>query len=134
MNTLDDAVDLVVAYLKAMENRDLATAQGFVAQTGLELVFPGDRRFSGLDEIRSNSAGRYGFVGKTITETDAWQNGETTRVMVQGTLHGEWRDGAPFEGIRFVDLFDLTAGKIRRQQVWNDTAERLIALGKEWQT
>lgn len=133
MITLDDAVDRVIAYLGAMENRDIATAQGLVAETDLELVFPGGRRFSSLDEIRRNSAGRYGFVGKTITGTDAWQKGRTTRVMVWGMLHGEWRDGQPFEGIRFIDLFDLVEGKIQRQEVWNDTAERLIALGNERQ-
>ncbi len=28
-----------------------------------------------------------------------------------------------FEGIRFIDRFEVTAGKITRQDVWNDIAE-----------
>ena len=41
-------------------------------------------------------------------------------MLIAGTLHGEWLDGSRFEGIRFVDLFDLRDGRIWRQQVWND--------------
>jgi hypothetical protein len=40
-----------------------------------------------------------------------------------GTLHGVWLDGTPFEGIRFIDRFELADGRIQRQDVWNDMAE-----------
>jgi hypothetical protein len=34
-----------------------------------------------------------------------------------------WADGSSFEGIRFIDRFELVTGKIQRQDVWNDLGE-----------
>jgi len=42
-----------------------------------------------------------------------------------GTLYGEWPDGRPFEGIRFIDRFVARAGKLADQKVWNDLGEQL---------
>ena len=42
---------------------------------------------------------------------------------VLGTLFGEWLDGTAFEGIRFIDRFQLSEGLIVRQDVWNDMGE-----------
>ena len=44
-------------------------------------------------------------------------------VYARGTLNGAWLDGSPFNGIRFIDRFEVRAGKITRQEVWNDLAE-----------
>jgi len=44
-------------------------------------------------------------------------------VYTRGTLAGAWPDGAAFSGIRFIDRFEVTGGKITRQDVWNDIAE-----------
>lgn len=44
-----------------------------------------------------------------------------------GTLYGAWPDGTPFEGNRYVDRFVLSGGKIVRMDVWNDSAEILLA-------
>ena len=41
-----------------------------------------------------------------------------------GTLYGEWPDGTPFEGNRYVDRFVVRGGKIVQMDVWNDSAER----------
>jgi len=41
-------------------------------------------------------------------------------VFCTGTLHGEWLDGSTFEGIRFVDRFEIADGLLQRQDVWND--------------
>jgi hypothetical protein len=38
-------------------------------------------------------------------------------------LYGVWCDGSAFNGIRFIDRFTITDGKITSQQVWNDLAE-----------
>ena len=40
-----------------------------------------------------------------------------------GTLSGEWLDGTSFEGIRFIDRFEVVGDKISRQDVWNDMGE-----------
>lgn len=128
--TLDEARDLAVAYLEAMERRDLDTARGFVGPAP-EITFPGGRRFSSIDEIVANSSGRYRRVCKTITRRDAWDAGEAIGVLITGTLYGEWPDGSTFDGIRFADRFDIVDGRIVRQEVWNDAGERVLAMQKE---
>jgi hypothetical protein len=44
-------------------------------------------------------------------------------VYCHGTLQGQWPDGSAFEGIRFIDRFLVQAGRLVRQDVWNDLAE-----------
>jgi hypothetical protein len=44
-------------------------------------------------------------------------------VYVRGTLHGRWRDGSAFDGVRFIDRFEIRDGLIVRQDVWNDAGE-----------
>jgi 4-oxalocrotonate tautomerase family enzyme len=43
-------------------------------------------------------------------------------VTCHGHLHGEWPDGTAFEGVRFIDRFEIRAGRLTRQDVWNDLA------------
>jgi phenylpyruvate tautomerase PptA (4-oxalocrotonate tautomerase family) len=115
---LPDARDVVRAYLSAMEARDLATARTHLAP-GFTMTFPGGVRMQTLEELIAWSAPRYRFVKKTYERFDV---AETT-VYCFGTLHGEWPDGTAFEGIRFIDRFELAAGLIVRQDVWNDMGE-----------
>lgn len=131
MTDYTSASDIAVAYLAAMEARDLDTARRYVADTGLELVFPGDRRFTSIEAIVANSSGRYRVVKKRITGRDAWQSEGRVRAMITGTLYGEWPDGTPFEGIRFVDWFEFEGERIVKQHVWNDAGERILATRKE---
>ena len=51
---------------------------------------------------------------------------DETIVYNIGTLYGEWPDGTPFEGNRYVDRFVVRGGKIVQMDVWNDSAERLL--------
>jgi hypothetical protein len=51
--------------------------------------------------------------------------GETVVYSI-GTLYGEWIDGTPFEGNRYVDRFVVQGGEIVKMDVWNDSAERLL--------
>lgn len=131
MSDLTQAIDDALAYLEAMEARDFERARGYVADGALDLVFPGDRHFTRIDQIAQNSSARYRFVGKRFERRDAWESDGLVRVMLTGTLYGEWPDGTPFEGIRFIDWFEFEAGRIRRQHVWNDTAERLLEMPRE---
>jgi hypothetical protein len=34
-----------------------------------------------------------------------------------------WNDGSAFEGIRFIDRFEVVNNLLTRQEVWNDVAE-----------
>jgi hypothetical protein len=51
---------------------------------------------------------------------------DETIVYSLGTLYGEWPDGEPFEGNRYVDRFVVRDGLIVKMDVWNDSAERLL--------
>ena len=119
---LPDPAALVKDYLAAMEARDLAAAQAFLDDE-FETVFPGTQPMKSLAEVIDWAKGRYRFVRKTEEVVDAFQNGSISVVYVRGVLFGEWPDGSPFEGIRFIDRFEVREGRIARQDVWNDIAE-----------
>lgn len=128
---LNEAVETVETYLAAMEDRDLERARACVSAGDLDLTFPGGRHFTRIDEIVANSSGRYAAIGKTIERRAAWSENAGTHVLFAGTLFGRWPDGTPFDGIRFIDLFELKDGLIVRQEVWNDAGERLLAGQKQ---
>ncbi len=119
---LPDASALVRAFLEAMQARDLAAAREFLAP-GFSMQFPGTAPMHALEQLVEWARGRYQQVAKTYERfEESWGDGVTT-VYCSGTLHGIWPDGRPFEGVRFIDRFEVEAGRIRRQDVWNDLAE-----------
>ena len=61
-----------------------------------------------------------------MERTDVVPGRGETIVYNLGTLYGEWPDGTPFEGNRYVDRFVVRGGKIVQMDVWNDSAERLL--------
>lgn len=117
-----DPAELVRAYLAAMEARDLDTARTMLAD-GFEMTFPGTGTMTTLEELVEWAAPRYRFVKKTCDAFEAFGADGRAIVYCHGTLGGEWPDGTPFSGIRFIDRFEVAGGKIVRQDVWNDLAE-----------
>ncbi|MEM0947136.1 MAG: tautomerase family protein [Pseudomonadota bacterium] len=117
-----DPKGVVLGYLDAMAARDTETASGFLS-VGFEMRFPGSGPMTRLQELIAWSKDRYRFVTKTNEAVEAFQSGRTTCVFVRGTLAGTWPDGTVFDGIRFVDRFEIEDGLITRQDVWNDLAE-----------
>jgi hypothetical protein len=118
----EDPAAIVQAYLAAMEARDLPAARAHLAP-GFAMTFPGGVRLDSLEALVAWSAPRYRFVRKTYERFDAMPG----LVYCFGTLHGEWPDGTPFAGIRFIDRFELEGRLIRRQDVWNDMGEARAA-------
>lgn len=119
----DAGIDIARRYLAAMERRDLEEATRLV-HAQASFVFPGGATRTSLADIVAGSGKRYQFVGKTIERCDASVQADGgTIVYVIGMLHGRWLDGQGFEGIRFIDRFEIEAGLIRRQEVWNDAGE-----------
>jgi hypothetical protein len=116
-----DAGALALAFLRAMEDRDLAGAQAFLAP-GARLIFPGGVVYASLDDLVTGSARKYASVRKRIEALDVVPGPDQDVAYVFGTLYGRWRDDSPFEGIRFIDRFTIRAGRIVRQDVWNDSA------------
>lgn len=120
------ASDVVRGFLDAMEARELERARACLAP-GFVMVFPGGARFTALDELVAWGKGRYQRVGKHFDGFDESWQGDTSVVYVRGTLHGVWPDGTPFQGIRFIDRFEVVQGQLVRQDVWNDLATHRAA-------
>lgn len=116
------AADIVRAYLAAMEARDVAVAEAMLAP-GFTMEFPGPVRFTTLAELIAWAKPRYRFVKKAYDRFDEAPAAVGAVVYCYGTLVGEWPDGSPFAGIRFIDRFTVAHGKLIDQTVWNDLAE-----------
>jgi len=120
-----DPADHCLAFLRVMEDRDLDRARTFVAP-GFQMVFPGGRRLDDLSDLLRWAGTRYRWVKKRFDKIDRGPG----VVFVSGTLYGEWPDGTPFEGIRFIDRFAIAPdGRIATQDVWNDLGEAILARG-----
>ncbi|MEM7643117.1 MAG: tautomerase family protein [Pseudomonadota bacterium] len=118
-----DPKEIVRAFLTAVEARDLGKAQARLGD-GFTMRFPGTPPMTDLAELIAWAKPRYRFVTKTYDSFDGLQGpGEAAIVYCRGTLSGEWPDGRAFQGIRFIDRFEVTDGLITRQDVWNDIAE-----------
>ncbi len=117
---------VVRSFLDAFERRDLDAARALLAE-GCSMTFPGPASFSRLEDAIQSRQRIYSFARKSYEGFDeALGDGGASVVYCYGTLSGEWLDGTPFAGIRFVDRFTVSAGKISDQQVWNDLALAMI--------
>ncbi len=116
--------ELARAYLEAMEAEDIDKARGFLAD-GFAATVPGGGVIDSPEGFIERVRSRYRVVRKTFERLDE-APGEDGAVVVYccGTLSGEWPDGTPFEGIRFIDRFTVAGGKLVDQMIWNDVAER----------
>jgi ketosteroid isomerase-like protein len=118
---------IVEAYLERSMVPDPEGAAAYVAQD-VEVIFTGGRRFSGPADTTAFNAKRYKWVKKRFLRTDAALDPATGDVHVYNTghLYGEWPDGTPFDGNRYMDSFVVRGGKIVSTNVWNDSAEILL--------
>ena len=121
-----EASPLVRRYLDLMEQRDLDAAAALLAP-GFAMRFPGSPVMHRLEELVAWSRGRYRQVTKTYEHVDESWSDDTTVVCCVGTLQGQWQDGSAFDGIRFIDRFEVADGLIQRQDVWNDLALHMPA-------
>lgn len=124
------AIGVVRDFLAALEMRDVAGAQACLAPD-VRIVVPGGREVRAVADIVANSSRRYRRVGKHIERFDVLEAPPDVMIVYcLGTLHGVWHDDTSFEGIRFIDRFELRSGRIVLQEVWNDAAERRAALAQ----
>lgn len=118
-------VKQVRAFLSAMEARDLACAERYLA-ANVVMQFPGAPSMQRLSEVVEWAKTRYRRVSKTFYAVDLCSypsHGTTHSVVIcHGELAVEWLDGSTSTGVRFIDRFELTDGLITRQDVWNDLA------------
>jgi hypothetical protein len=125
--TTQDPTQVVRDYLAAMERRDLATANAMLAP-GFTMTFPGGVQLETLEQLVDWARQRYRSARKAYERFDVAPGDIGTSVVYcYGTLHGELLSGAAFSGIRFIDRFTVSAGRLVDQRVWNDMAEVLGA-------
>jgi hypothetical protein len=120
-----EAAGIVERFLVASMVPDPEAAAAFMT-ADVAITFTGGRKYRHPRETTAFNAGRYKWVKKRMERTDVSPGAGETIVYNTGTLYGEWPDGAPFEGNRYVDRFVVRGGKIVQMDVWNDSAERLL--------
>jgi hypothetical protein len=125
------AAAVVDEFLRLIMIPDPVAARRYVAP-GLQIRFTGGRAMADPTECTAFNRSRYRWVKKRIERTEtvalsspAAADGETV-VYSLGTLYGEWPDGEPFEGNRYVDRYVVKAGLITHMDVWNDSAEWML--------
>lgn len=118
---------LVDTFLTALMVPDIDTARRYIAPE-LQIVFTGGRSMRDPSECAAFNRQRYKWVKKRFEATEVVAGGTPERTVVYniGTLYGEWPDGTPFEGNRYVDRYIVSNGLIVRMEVWNDSAEILL--------
>ncbi len=125
------AVALVNEFLRLIMLPDPVAASRYTAPD-LKILFTGGRAMNAPAECTKFNASRYKWVKKRIERTEtvmASANGATPDEFVVyslGTLYGEWPDGTPFEGNRYVDRYVVKGGLVTHMDVWNDSAEWLL--------
>jgi len=123
------AAEVVDEFLRLIMIPDPVAARRYTAPD-LRIRFTGGRAMRDPTECTAFNATRYKWVKKRIerTETVAGPAGPDDEQVVYsvGTLHGEWPDGTPFEGNRYVDRYVVRRGLITQMEVWNDSAEWLL--------
>ncbi|VFR39350.1 Putative inner membrane protein [plant metagenome] len=124
----DAARKIVDTYLTVLMKPDPEGARRYVA-ADLRIRFTGGRAMDDPAQCTAFNASRYRWVKKRFESTDVVV-GATPRSAVvynRGTLYGEWLDGTPFEGNRYVDRYVLREGLIVEMDVWNDSAEWMLS-------
>ena len=122
-----DAKAIVEEFLRIVMIPDPAGARAFMAPE-MQIRFTGARVMHDIAECSVFNAARYRWVKKRFERTDVVQGVDDNEAVVYnvGTLYGEWPDGTPFAGNRYVDRYVLRQGKIVEMEVWNDSAERML--------
>ncbi len=125
------AAEVVNEFLRLIMLPDPVAASRYTAPD-MKILFTGGRAMKAPAECTKFNASRYKWVKKRIERTETvlanaeeMARGETV-VYSLGTLYGEWPDGTPFEGNRYVDRYVVRHGLITHMDVWNDSAEWLL--------
>jgi hypothetical protein len=125
--SLGAAGQLVWDFLTLFAEQRYAEANAYLAP-GCQMLFPGGAVFTDCTEVPVRAASIYRWVKKVFERFDEHQTQQGTVVYNYGGLRGEWLDGEPFEGVRYIDRFLVRNGRIVDQKVWNDLC--LAAAGR----
>ncbi len=128
MSEKNNAVTIVSNFLEASMAPDPERAATFMAPN-VRITFTGGRIMESTQAITDFNSGRYAWVKKALGQFDWTEHPDHTVVYSNGTLYGEWPDGRPFSGNRYLDRFEVRNGQITRMDVWNDSAEWILDPG-----
>jgi hypothetical protein len=123
--------EVVDEFLRLIMMPDPVAARRYTAP-GLRIRFTGGRAMADPTECTAFNQSRYRWVKKRIERTETVARSthpgaeDEDVVYSLGSLYGEWPDGTPFEGNRYVDRYVLRQGLITQMDVWNDSAEWLL--------
>lgn len=117
---------LVWDFLSLFADRRYAEANAFLAP-GCRMLFPGGVVYTDCTELPKRASTMYRWVKKEFERFDEIETADGTVVYNHGGLRGEWADGTPFEGIRYIDRFLIRDGRILDQKVWNDLGVAVAA-------
>lgn len=118
---------LVDAYLTTLMKPDPVGARQYVSPD-LRIRFTGGREMVDPAECTAFNKARYAWVKKRFEATEVVAGASDAYAVVynRGTLYGEWLEGTPFEGNRYVDRYVVRDGLITEMDVWNDSAEWML--------
>lgn len=117
--------EIVRLFLEASMVPDPDKAMTYMSPS-VDITFTGGRKYTHPSGSAGLNARRYKWVKKRMDRFDVVPGQGETVVYSLGTLYGEWPNGDPFEGNRYVDRFVVRDGKIMKMDVWNDSAEWLL--------
>ena len=117
-----------IGLITALSGQSAQAGEALSRGAQLAITFTGGRPMRTPADTTAFNAKRYAWVKKRIERTDVVAGGTPACTIVYslGTLYGAWPDGTPFEGNRYVDRFEVSHGLIVKQDVWNDSAERIM--------
>jgi hypothetical protein len=124
---IQDPARIVEEFLRIHMIPDPERARQYMVKD-VKITFTGGRRFPEPRDCTAFNKKRYKWVKKKFERTDVCPVSGSDEVIVYqiGTLYGEWPDGTPFEGNRYVDRYVVRDGLIHQMDVWNDSAELLL--------
>jgi hypothetical protein len=127
MPDLITPAEVVDEFLRLVMIPDPDSARRYTAP-GMRIRFTGGRAMSDPADTTAFNRARYKWVKKRIERTESVVPGPDGDAVVYslGSLYGEWPDGTPFEGNRYVDRYVVRQGLIVQMDVWNDSAEWLL--------
>jgi ketosteroid isomerase-like protein len=128
-DSLGPAGQLVWDFLTLFAERRYAEANAYLAP-GCQMLFPGGAVFTDCTELPVRAASIYRWVKKVFERFDEHETPAGTVVYNYGGLFGEWPDGEPFAGVRYIDRFLVRDGRIVDQKVWNDLCLAAAARGR----
>jgi len=119
---MPSAIDVVKTFLEAMGRRDFAAMEAVMAPN-FKMTVTGGSVFTHPRDFAAQSRGRQKSAVKTTDRYDEIPTATGVIVYSIGSMAGEWNNGTTYQGVRYIDRFEIVNGKIADMNVYSDMAE-----------